>query len=1330
MAEFPRPIGFDQTADLNEYSGLGDVIGSVAGGRWDFALPAIRKITGQSPDIDPNWDSTPLVRGTAYGRYLHMFEDIGSEEEHNNMIDFIDTINTRERNFANASATNKVAGTLIGGLLDPTSIAFVGISGGTSLAAKTIRGAASFAGSEIFYQSVLNHPFNPNAANSQILFNVGLMGVFGAGFGGAAYGLGRWGKGVGETDFSIPVLPGSLAAESGRPSLAGVREGLSQDFTSTANIEQISSLTWDDLQRLGSNRPQFSNLLDADLETRLIEIQSETNALIGSPDNLGEALRLINEGPHAETFARLRREAESIQGEKVLRELEFKGYKPDSDFYGILDNWFTDSMLYRGVPTPFKSIIQSKTVPASVKKFALMVAGDNSIGTIATKMGITSTGSVYTKSVSEYAGRWASALDDTKALWLNAKGYPDSSRLDISARDTWLNVTKSPDSYGNWMREVNRKRIFGEEGANQFEVEAIDRMNKFWKEAEVVLSETGLIATFGNLKVEMNRLKIELDAARDRMESFLEGSPISPETRGYLNPRNAQGVPEPRSFLGRNATERAASERSWKAAAMSLETVDKKLQSAFSKRKSFRSKGSDLEPFYARYLNIDKIRSSRSQFEGSLRTYYTGEIDAGRKKIDVFDRTVIQEPDGRERLRGWVKIDLTKTNAEGVSNLETHIKRVTDDILTIKDPTDVDEMSFGMGRSKHFRHRKLDVPNSAIWDFIEQDPIATMRSYSDRVGPRAEFKRQFGRDVEEITDLLNEDMVRAGMTETEINVVMRDAKLLYDRVAGVVSVNPDALNQKVAFFLKEMASFAYMGASGFSALPDFGKIILEHDGKNLVKGIQTYLDQSAIKIAKKDIRLAGSALEIVLSNVQRRFVDDMAYDVNANSLWGKARSAFYVLNGLSPMTQTAKMLDGVIRSHEIIDYSLKAHAGKASKKELDFLSRYGISAKHAATIAKMPWQKHTGGLYLANTSEWLAPPARTSDAVPPRFDETLGMDEGMPPSFGGPLEVRSDPRRRGRPQNEANPPPVDDPSVVSDTQFAKAVADERELRGLMPEGASERAVSDEVDFAAERRAPPPEAPSPEPPEVGSYPVDSEADAKEALLAFRAALHSGAVNTVIHATPADRPRMADGIAYLPMSIARKMGLKEDSRYKGYARVENGLLGLPLQFYSFSLGAVNKTMASTAHGQSKNLTVGFAAMMGLSYLTLKMKMPDYAWDQLSWQDTAFRSFDQSGIAALYSDLMYTGIHTSMALGGPNLTGGVVASKFNQGTDIFGGVTGIAGAGPSWADDMLRNGVGSWAQGEWGEGSKVVVRNLPFARMWFWKNWMNEMSRAWGQ
>ena len=65
-----------------------------------------------------------------------------------------------------------------------------------------------------------------------------------------------------------------------------------------------------------------------------------------------------------------------------------------------------------------------------------------------------------------------------------------------------------------------------------------------------------------------------------------------------------------------------------------------------------------------------------------------------------------------------------------------------------------------------------------------------------------------------------------------------------------------------------------------------------------------------------------------------------------------------------------------------------------------------------------------------------------------------------------------------------------------------------------------------------------------------------------------------------------------------------GMKEDSKYTGYARVENGLLGLPFQFYSYALAATNKTLAAYGHGQLKNQFLGTAIAMGLGYTVLQI------------------------------------------------------------------------------------------------------------------------------
>lgn len=211
------------------------------------------------------------------------------------------------------------------------------------------------------------------------------------------------------------------------------------------------------------------------------------------------------------------------------------------------------------------------------------------------------------------------------------------------------------------------------------------------------------------------------------------------------------------------------------------------------------------------------------------------------------------------------------------------------------------------------------------------------------------------------------------------------------------------------------------------------------------------------------------------------------------------------------------------------------------------------------------------------------------------------------------------------------------------------------------------------------------------------------------------------------TPADKPIITDGIVYIPMRVARQFGMKEDPEFTGYARIENGLLGLPFQFFSYSFAALNKTTAAYGHGQLKNQWYGTAIAIGLGYMVLQYKTPSFV--DMSFQDQFSRAFDYSGIMPLYSDIMYTAISTSLALGGPNLTGGILQPRFparSEGVRAgFDAATGVLGAGPSIGTDLVF-GLINLVTGNTGEGTKEVIRNLPYARLWLWKNKMNEFTR----
>ena len=80
--------------------------------------------------------------------------------------------------------------------------------------------------------------------------------------------------------------------------------------------------------------------------------------------------------------------------------------------------------------------------------------------------------------------------------------------------------------------------------------------------------------------------------------------------------------------------------------------------------------------------------------------------------------------------------------------LSDRVNATIDRILGEEDPLAVENISFGMGRSKHFRSRQLDIPNRLVTDFMMKDPLAVMKAYSARVEPRYEFAKQFGKDLD------------------------------------------------------------------------------------------------------------------------------------------------------------------------------------------------------------------------------------------------------------------------------------------------------------------------------------------------------------------------------------------------------------------------------------------------------------------------------------------------------------------------------------------------------------------------------------------------------
>tara|TARA_B100000212_G_scaffold116838_2_gene87186 strand:+ start:11394 stop:15392 length:3999 start_codon:yes stop_codon:yes gene_type:complete len=1222
------------------------------------------------------------------------------------------------------------------GLFDPLNLVALPLGGPSiGIGRSALRVGAGVGMLQAGVEAALIQPNDPVQTATESMYNIVGAALFGAAFGGA---------------ISIPLTARAKA-------LRKAQEDLTDFARSVRMIEHASELSADDLGDL-SNAIRPHENLNIEILKSSIEKLSKRKDQLEIEMNAGKTT-----GKEAE-FREVENSLSSHRREAAIRELIAEGYTPEK-LWNIASNRFTDSIFYKFVSTPFKRVIQSDTATGSMKEAMVKLGGDSGLNYIATTLGFASPLSVYQRAAAKN-GLWVKAHDDLIKLFREDMNLMDTSFLDIDVVTAYRSVTRRDDSYGSWLRGINRKRTLKEENLTDVEKQAISVIDNFFKKAESELKSVGLIGTKKSIQDSINYFNRTIPDLDDQIARA--STPIAKENLIRYK-------------------ERLQSRK---------EIAEQELRNFSDTEQTF------TDNFLPRFWDTAVVKKRRNELENIIARWYTN------------NPTVWRFENGK-----WVQ----KKFSPNADDIKERAKQTVDNILNDPDPTSDSSIAYGYGRSKHFRHRKLDIPNELVWDFIMQDPIAIMKTYTARVAPRIEFKKVFnGQELEDINFHLRRDAIQKGLSEKEINKHMRDINLMYDRIAGAVLRNPSAINQKTAYIMKEAAATNYMGSGWIAAVPEFGRVMMEHDGQTMIKVVSALLDKETLKMGAKDVRLSGEAIDILKGSAFARLVDDMANNVDANEFWNKARNAFYTLNGLGPITQLSKTLDGIARGHTIIDRSIKLTNKKATAFEKQWLARYGIDDNKAKKIANSSWEQTNNGLYLANTEQWgkldikqVTSQVRKTYKIPDkpifkmtekelfnRFKDEFDIDRivtnqkevdavwkdlGKSKSvMGTAIELPNGTHRvylnrrnmkayydafetRGKVAKEERKADLVQAlatGLISETQYYHALVKIEKANQIksfddyvrfvalhelhhtkfaINEGERlpnyEKRIDDlafaymkdernfGIKLAAEKRM-----------------KDAELDAEDVVSTFRSALNSGILNTILAATPADRPIINDGVVFVPHHIAKRFGYAEDKMFKGYSRIENGFLALPFQFYSYTLANVNKMVGAMAHGQLKNRALGITTMLGLGYLSTQMRYSisgaEFAWDEMSAQDRFARAWDASGITALYSDLFYQTLHTSLALGGPNITNGVIAPKFphkpsflaqklQESTGIIGldAAANMAGAGASISLD-LADGAVQFLAGEYGEGAKKFARNLPFARMWFWKDDMNAITRMWAQ
>tara|TARA_R100000655_G_scaffold6587_4_gene18762 strand:+ start:336 stop:3578 length:3243 start_codon:yes stop_codon:yes gene_type:complete len=842
----------------------------------------------------------------------------------------------------------------------------------------------------------------------------------------------------------------------------------------------------------------------------------------------------------------------------------------------LVKNWYTDSWFFKFATSPFKRTMLNDEVPIEVKQFQYDIDGD--LGQLHNAH---VNGQTLGRSVHIDQPKYRAEFAVLYSKMLSAFGRAQSEGV-IKFLDYPLGKQRKFDEF---ITRINEKRIDGLKGDNAIEEELINSLNIFAKKWENRLRDTGLIGTLDHFKKQ----KTFWAGVIKRNEGIIKG----------YEARSKSG-----RKLGLSKNEMKHLKRVQERLSMYKAHYDGILATIDDVELSQQTAG--IKPpnetiFHPRYWKKDYIKKNRQDFYRILYDWF-------KENPEVIKWS----PDNPiERIRASTRPE----------DIKERVNKTIDNILGMNDETSFENAFFGYGKSKHFMHRQLDIPNYLVKDFIETNPMTTFMAYTMKVAPRYSFAAKFGsRTFDDVAEDRFDDLIASGMSYDKANKVIADIRTSYDRVMNTPVREPHSTSAKTARIIKDFATLNYMGRVGFSSISELGRIMAEHGVGRTLRTILSRNDLK-IKLAADEAAKAGEALEGALQSTSMRFSDEMFANPLYHSVWERGKDAFYVLNLLTPITKALKRLDGTIRQDSLISMAIKEHNPKLAKEfnlpkikkwELEYLRRNNISSEDAKKLAFQKgtkWERGDSGLIYANTDEW---------------------------------------------------------------------------------------------------------------------TDLELQAT-----FRESLSSGVLNTIMMGTSADRPRIADGVALIPMRVARQFGMKEDAKYKGYARIENQLLSLPFQFYGYTLANINKTIAAYTTGQMKSPIFGTMWMVGLAYLSLELKSQtskgsERAWDSLSYTDQFIRAFDYSGAAAIYTDFFYQSIATSMALTGENYLEGFVKEKFPEEQGIGNALTGVGGAGPSILKDYY-DGFVEMTTGDFGQGAKETIRALPYMRLWFIHGLVNNMTSA---
>ena len=278
------------------------------------------------------------------------------------------------------------------------------------------------------------------------------------------------------------------------------------------------------------------------------------------------------------------------------------------------------------------------------------------------------------------------------------------------------------------------------------------------------------------------------------------------------------------------------------------------------------------------------------------------------------------------------------------------------------------------GNSKHLKHRKTDIDEHLINDFMVKN-MDVFYTYANRAGKKIEFQRAYdGKTIDELIEEIDKGLRKAKFADEDIAEIRTAFYGDHDRLMGSLIRSPDRFDNQLSKFSKFMSGITYLGGAGISAVTDIATISFAHGFRPTLKAGVAMLNANTRNATFKQARQAGTALDMARNIAQRKILGDSLRSVQPNKLERTQEIGsrfFYTANFLGPITTTYKVLDQILVNDKFIRMSRKLEDGKLDARDKEYLFRYGIDEELASYINKMPTERaEADDFMLANTDAW------------------------------------------------------------------------------------------------------------------------------------------------------------------------------------------------------------------------------------------------------------------------------------------------------------------------------------------------------------------------